>query len=80
MRRKTGNLYNFCLDSACLEIVDDGAESVLSGHRRRLHRRSDKKRRRGRPDVMRALVPEIMRLVQMTAGDKGYGMTVDQLE
>src|SRR5262249_45497437 len=78
VERKTGDLYDFCLNSACLQIVDDGAEPVLSGHRRSLQRRSDEKRRRGRPDVTRAVVPEIVRLVEVAAGDKGDRTTFDR--
>jgi hypothetical protein len=80
MRRKTGDLRDFCLDSSRLDIVDDGTEAVLSRHRRCVHRRSDEKRRRRRPDVTRAVAKEIMRLVEVAASDKGDGMTLDQVE
>ena len=70
IRRKPRNPYNVRLDKSRLDIVDDGAKPVLSRHRRCLHCRSDKKCRRRRPDVTDAVVQEIMRPVEVAAGDK----------
>jgi len=68
--RKPRDPYNVRLYKSRLDIVDDGAKLVLSRHRRCLHRGSDKKCRRWRPDVTDAIVQEILRPVEVAAGDK----------
>ena len=80
MARKTGNRNDVGFDPPAGDLVNDRPEPVLSGHRRRLHPWSDKKRGRGRPDVTSAVADEIMRPVQVTAGDESDGMAPGEVE
>jgi len=60
-------------DSATVDLVDDGAKTARSGHRR-LHPRSDEKGGRRRPDVAGAALHEIMRLMEVATPDQSDGV------
>src|SRR5215472_5335683 len=74
------DMGDFGFEPRAVDRVDDSAKPVFSGHQRGVHSRSHEKRGSGSPKVKAAVVPELVRLMQMTAGDQGDRVPPRQLD
>ena len=71
---------DFGFEQRAVYRVKNSAKLIFAGHRRGGHSGSYEKRGSGSPQVEAVVVPELVRLVQMTAGDQGDRMPARQLD